>query len=555
MYGVEESIEQKAGKGRLYDRLGVHKGDVENEYVFRTAKNGAERAELTGDFNMWGGTPMEMTEDGVWEARIRSDISLEGTCYKYRFYMGDECVLEPDAYARYAQWGEHDASIVYFGEYEWGDSEWMEARKSTRKDVPINIYQLHLGSWRVREGRSYKDGDVYLNYRDIAAELVGYVSDMGYTHISLLPLTESKAGNAFAPTSRHGRPDDLKFFVDVMHRGGIGVILQWSEPCSGYEDDPDIIVSNATYWLDEFHIDGLCVRENAPYAPDIFDAVKREYPDALTVCSEDKGKLISPSVDLFLDRKWSETVIDYALSDPQYKKYKYGKLNRSLTESFGRRNVLPISSEDVSSGKRTLIDKMQGGYEEKFARLRLFYSFMMTHPGKKLTFMGCEIGEGAEWNGRDPLEWFLVDCDANCKLKRFFRTLNRLYLKTPALWENDFSWRGFEWITPIEPHVGVLAFRRISEGGAQIISVMNFNGDKKSELTVSWSPELTLVYLLNSDGREFGGKDGLLFSDKSNEKKGMAHLCLPPLSAAVLKLEKEKKSDFFEKAIDYSRPL
>lgn len=553
MYGVEESIEQETGKGRTYGRLGVHKGEAENEYVFRTVKNDAERAELTGDLNLWGGTPMEKTADGVWETRVKSDISLEGTCYKYRFYTGDECILEPDAYARYAQWGDHDASIIYFGEYEWSDGEWMTKRKSKLKDVPINIYQIHLGSWRVREGRSYKEGDVYLNYRDIACALVEYVSEMGYTHISLLPLTEDKIGNAFAPTSKHGHPDEFKHFVDVMHREGIGVILQWSDLCMGDGKDIDEIVSNATYWLDEFHIDGLCIREGARYAAEIFEAVKREYPDALTLCSEQEGKLVSPFVDLFLDRGWSDTVMDYARSDPHYKKYKYGKLNRSLTESFGKRNVLPISSDDVSIGKRTLIDKMQGGYEEKFARLRLFYSFMMTHPGKKLTFMGCEIGEEAEWNGRDPIEWFLVDCEANGKLKRFFRAANRLYLDTPALWENDFSWRGFEWITPIEPHVGVLAFKRISGCGEQIISVMNFNGDKKREQTVLWKGGLVPVLLLNSDAREFGGKDALMFSDKSDGKQGMGYFYLPPLSAAVLKLEKEKKSPFFEKTIDYSR--
>lgn len=497
-----EALEEKIEDKRIYEYLGVHKEEGESGeiYTFRAYNERAERAELTGDFNSWGSTPMKRTGEGIFEVSIESDASIEGTCYKYRFYTDDKCILTPDAYAVYSQWGKGDASIVYFGNYEWVDGEWLTARDSEKNkgSIPINIYELHLGSWRTREGRNYTDGDRYLNYRDIAAQLVGYVSDMGYTHVCLLPVAVE--GSPFSPTSKHGRPDDLKFFVDTMHRAGISVILEW-------ESEPDRELCE--YWETEFHIDGFLVN-----------------------CA---NKLILKDESFSIDTDWRDTVIDYAETDTKYKKYKYATLNRALTEGFERERVLSISHSDISEGKRSLFEKMQGDYEEKFARLRLFYSFMMLHPGKKLTFMGCEFGEKNEWNEKNALDWFLVECEANAGLKRYVRAINHLYLKTPAIWENDFSWRGFEWISPLMPERGVMSFARLDSNGEKAVAAFNFCEEDR-ELCFDESFET----VLNSDREEFGGRGEGSFCN--------GVLRLPPLSAAILK----KKTPFFEKTIDYS---
>lgn len=493
---------------KVYDWLGVHK--QEGAYVFRAYAPDAERAEVTGDFNSWGKAPMKRLEGGVWEAVVESEISLDGTCYKYRFYNEDKSTLSPDPYARYSQCGKNDASIAYFGEYEWGDDKWLDNRENfSAIKSPINIYEIDLGTWRTREGRSYTDVDAYLNYRDIAAELVGYVSDMGYTHVSILSLCEK--GQGFAPSSKFGRPDDFKFFVDTLHKVGIGVILELNEESL-----------NGEFWLNEYHIDGLLTVD----APEFIT----KGPSGVFLIGENDT---SDKFDLLINQEWCRRVMDYAETEPQYKRYKYGSLNLSLTEGFDRNNLLSVSCSCVSCGKGSLFEKMQGGYEEKFARLKLFYSYMMFHPGKKMTFMGCEIGERAAWNGKDTIEWFLLDCEANSKLKKYVRAINKLYLKTPALWESDFSWRGFEWILPLDVQNELMVFARRSEEGDKIIAALNFSDREDKEI-------------------ELSGFDIVLTSKNEGASLCNGVLRVPPLSSVILEKTDRKKDHFFEKAIDYS---
>lgn len=502
IYTEEEEI-------KIYDWLGVHKNG--NGYMFRAYAPNAEAAEVTGDFNSWGKTPMKRLENGVWEAVVESEISLDGTCYKYRFYNGDKCTLSPDPYARYAQSGKNDASIAYFGEYKWEDGKWLNLRKdfSVIKS-PINIYEIDLGTWRTREGRSYTDVDVYLNYRDIAAELVGYASDMGYTHVSILSVSEKE--QSFAPSSKFGRPDDFKFFVDTLHKSGIGVILELKEEAE-----------NGEFWLDEYHIDGLLTNDS-------HSSIKKDIGGVFFIGD---GSRFSDKFDLFVNQEWCERVMDYAETEPQYKKYKYGGLNMSLTEGFDRNNLLSVSCACVSCGKGSLFEKMQGGYEEKFARLKLFYSYMMLHPGKKMTFMGCEIGERVAWNGKDSIEWFLLDCEANSELKKYVRAINKLYLKTQALWESDFSWRGFEWISPLDAENELMVFARKSGDGDRIIAALNFSESAYKEI-------------------ELDDFDIILSSKNDGVSLCNGILKVPPLSSVILGKSGKENKPFFEKTIDYS---
>ena len=479
-----------------YKYLGVHKeeGKRGEVYVFRVYNKDADKAEITGDFNSWGSTLMKNLGNGIFEAKIEGDASIEETCYKYRFYIEDKCISESDRYASYAQCGKNDASIIYFGNYEWGDSEWFE-NKSSRVSFPMNIYELHPGTWRTRDGRNYNGSENYLNYRDIAAQLVGYVSDMGYTHICLMLITEEKS--PFTPISKYGRPDDFKFFVDIMHRAGIGVIIEL-----GDFSDTDI----KTCWKEEFHVDGF--NEN------------------------NKITLNVDGQSFYIDTDWCDMVMDYAETEVKYKKYKYLSLNRAVMEESERPRVLSVPHFCVSEGKRSLFEKMQGDYNERFARLRLFYSFMMLSQGKKMTFMGCEYGEKNEWNEKTPLDWFLVECEANFKLKRYVKAVNHMYFGMPTLWKNEF----FEWIKPLEPDCDVMSFLRTSSNGEKIIAVFNFS-DKEERKAFFEDPT---DILLDSDTENFGGMGRCAFKN--------GELTVPPLSAAVL----SKKTPFFEKTIDYS---
>ena len=477
-----EYSEAEIEKELLYKYLGAHKeeSDRGEVYIFRAYNEKAERAELTGDFNLWGSLPMKNVGDGLFEIKIESDISIEETCYKYRFYTKDGIILTSDRYASYSQTEKDGASIVYFGSYEWNDGEWMKPYDI--EESPMNIYELDLGTWCANEEKGF---GVYPNYRDIAARLAIYASDMGYTHVCLLPISEKKS--PFAPTSKYGRPDDFKFLVDTMHVSKIGVILEDCEP------------DTVAFWKSEFHVDGFMNQESITIGERSF----------------------------YIDTAWSDLVVDYAETDVKYKKYKYIALNRAVVPSGEKRRVISVPCACVSEGKRSLFEKMQGDVRQSFARMRLFYSFMMLQRGAKMTFMGCEYGEKKEWNETSSLDWFLSECDANARLKRFTRALNHLYLRAPELWRDD----SFEWISRLSPENDLMAFSR-----GRIVSVLNFGDLAERELAL----DLPMEVLLASDDEMFGGEGK---SALRGEK-----LMVAPLSAVIL----VKKEPFFEKTIDYS---
>lgn len=566
---------------RIYEYLGAHKiGNGEgntSKYVFRAFSPCAERVDLTGDFNLWGKTPMRrITVGGLWEAEISSDISLNGTCYKYCEYMSDSCVPVSDLCAICSEGGSRGASIIYNNDsYEWGDEGWMRQRKNLAyqgicPSFPLNIYQMHIGMWKARDGRGY--GNAYLNYRDIGAELAEYISDMGYTHICLLPIFERREGkdghakyeSAFSPSSRYGSPEELKLFVDTMHMSGVGVILEWDpsiyDGVHGENERKSLCISSAAYWLREYHIDGLYINVRREHSgrlmrgggeissrdgkaineANIVGKFREEFPDVIFVSDRTLDKyaedVSEDPLRFYADRSWTENVFDYVEADPAYKKYKYGNLNYSLTCSFGKNNILPITDVDVFGAGGTLIDKMQGGYEEKFLRLRLFYGFMMLHPGKKMMFMGCELGEASEWRGRNQLEWFLTDCNANGKLKKYVRSLNRFYLNNKALWDNDSSWKGFEWVIPLNQDRGIMAFKRKASNDSELLVVMNFGKDAEEVSLEVDDAEAAPALVFDSS---VGASNDSSSSAAKLEKDGKMLRCsLLPISYSVIKIRK-----------------
>ena len=467
---------------RAYEYLGAHRrGD---RVAFRVWAPNADYVSVIGDFNGWdaGAAPMaRVTERGVWEVVL--DGVADGQKYKYFIRNGCREMQKADPYGVWMEKPPATASVVYdIGGYEWRDAGWMRYRKGkfTREAVmkqPLNIYEVHAGSWR-----RHPDGS-YFSYTELAAELVTYVKQMGYTHVELMPLAEFPFDGSwgyqvcgyYAPTARFGTPQELMRFVDIMHEAGIGVILDWvpahfpkdahglyefdGQPLYEYqgvdrmehstwgtrcfdvgrEEVQSFLISNAAYWVEKYHVDGLRVdavasmlyldydRRPDEWVPNQYgdnrnlEAIAffqklngcfaREYPDVMTIAEEstawanlthfDNGGL---GFSLKWNMGWMNDALSYIQVDPLFRKYHHNKINFSITYAFGEQYVLPISHDEVVHGKLSLLDRSPGEYTQKFASTRTFLMYMMTHPGKKLLFMGCENGPFREWDFADELE-------------------------------------------------------------------------------------------------------------------------------------------------------
>ena len=621
------SIKERAARFRrdvdthAQEWLGCHyAGD--GAYVFRVWAPHAEAVSLVGDFNSWDPEecPMERLEDSdIWEG-FRAGIQ-EYDCYKYAVVSreGEEPVLKSDPYAYHFETRPANASKVYHLEgYEWGDAAW-EKNQASPYDAPMNIYELHLGSWR-----RYPDGNV-IPYDKLADELIPYIQEMGYTHIELLPLMEYPYDGSwgyqvtgyFAPTSRYGTPRDLMTFVDRCHQAGIGVIMDWvpahfpkdqcglyrfdGEPCYEYADprkgehyewgtcvfDYDraevrsFLISNALFWLEQYHIDGLRVdavasmlyldynRREGEWVPNQYggkenleavdflrrlnEAVFAAHPYALMIAEESTAwPLVSkPTSDggLGFNFKWNmgwmNDMLHYVSLDPLFRKYNHDNLTFSFFYAFSENYVLPVSHDEVVHGKGSLINKMPGSYEEKFAGVRSFLGYMMAHPGKKLTFMGCEFGQFKEWDYESGLDWLLLDYESHRMLQHYVASLNHFYRENPALWENDFSWDGFSWIAHDDYSQSVIAFRRIDHRGKELIAVCNFTPVRRDSYRIGVPVHGTYTEVFTTDAAEFGG-GGILNGTLDSEKEPMhgleqsLSLTLPPLSVIFLKLKRAK---------------
>ena len=609
---------------KAYEFLGSHRLP-DSSVVFRVWAPHAARVTVTGDFNAWNTekNPMrKISGGGVWEGFVKGFRRFDNYKYCVTDAKGRKR-LKSDPYGFHAETRPGTATKFYeLDGYAWGDAEWLEKRKSAVLYAsPVNVYEVHAGSWR-----RYADGKV-LSYRALAEQLIPYVKEMHYTHIELMPLGEYpfdgswgyQATGYFAPTSRYGEPKDFMFFVDECHRNGIGVILDWvpahftkdahglaefdGEACYEYADAlkgehrqwgtkvfdygrnevRSFLISNACFWFEKYHIDGLRVdavasmlyldygREKGGWSPNadggnenleaaeflqkLNEAVFGQFPGVMMVAEESTAwpKVTWPVYEggLGFNFKWNmgwmNDSLRYISLDGLSRKYNHNCLTFSFFYAFSENFILPVSHDEVVHGKRSLIDKMPGSYEEKFAGMRVFLAYMTAHPGKKLLFMGQEFGQFIEWNFEKELDWLLLSYESHRLLKDYTAALNRFYIETPALWQIDDSWEGFEWVSGDDADNSVIAFLRRDKSGEEIIAVLNFTSVRRAKYAIGVPREGRYEVLFNSDLAEFGGSgSGTTRAVHSKPipfhgRENSIELDLAGLSVLFLKHSEEKK--------------
>lgn len=509
--------------------------DGKSGYLFRVWAPKARSVSVVGDFNGWETAVNEMYrlgDTGVWECYVEGASQWDR--YKYRVIGADSRVYDKgDPYARHFETRPDNASILYdMNDYQWGDEEYCKNRKDALDPAPINIYEMHLGSWR-----QHPDGN-FFSYREMALDLADYCKKMNYTHVEIMPIMEHpldaswgyQVTGYYAVTSRFGTPADFKFFVDVLHQNGIKVLMDWvpahfpknleglvrfdGTPCYEY-GDPRIgehrewgtyvfdysknevisfLVSNAIFWLDEFHIDGLRVDavssmlyrdygrtqwlknkfggnenlEAIEFFKKLNSIVRRNYPHAMMIAEESTAfaKVSHPVEDggLGFTHKWNmgwmHDTLDYFSTDSYAREWHHDEFCFSMMYAFSENYVLSISHDEVVHGKHSLIDKMPGDTWRKFANLRTLYLYQMSHPGAKLNFMGSEFGQFIEWRFYEELQWFMLDFESHRLLQGFCSELNRFYIEHPQLWADDHTWAGFEWIDASDVQNNVFIYAR-----------------------------------------------------------------------------------------------
>ena len=601
----------------------------ENGAVFRVWAPNAEKVSVVGDFNGWDIqlNPMKSIGYGVWEAKIKNLKKYDSYKYAVQSREGNT-VLKSDPYARHFETAPANASKIYRDDYKWGDGEWIEHKKSVNiYQSPVNIYEVHAGSWK-----TYKDGNSF-SYVKLAEELSDYVKKMNYTHVELMPITEYpyegswgyQVTGYFAPTSRYGTPEDFKKFVDIMHRKGIGVILDWvpahfprdehglfrfdGTPCYEYSDPrkgehkewgtavfdygrPQVksfLVSNAVFWLKEYHIDGLRVdavasmlyldynREDGQWIPNIYGgkenleaiellrqvntAAFESDPTVLMIAEESTAwpMVTKPAFDggLGFNFKWNmgwmNDMLRYMSLDPLFRKNNHDCLTFSFFYAFSENFILPISHDEVVHGKCSMIGKMSGEYDQKFASLRAFYAYMMAHPGKKLLFMGQEFAQFIEWDYKKQLDWLLLDYDAHKKMQYFVKELNRFYLKHSQFWEIDYSWEGFEWISNDDNSQSIIAFRRKNSDGNEIITVCNFVPVGRQNYRIGVPKAGSYRRVFCTDDIKFGGateNSGISIKAEKEPMHGCEYsleIDIPPMSVSYFRCPASRRKSGIEK--------
>ena len=621
--GLDAYLMGEGTHQHIYERLGAHIMELRgvSGVHFAVWAPNAQRVSVVGPFNQWDGRrhPMRFLHDnGVWELFIPG--LGEGTLYKYEIkthYQG-YMVSKADPVGFASEMRPKTASVVWdIDKHQWGDAEWMDNRDQHQGlRSPISIYELHIGSWR------RKNGWEWLTYRDLITELIPYVKELGYTHIELLPVAEHPSDNSwgyqvtgfYAPTSRYGTPDDFMAFVDACHQAGIGVLVDWvpahfitdehglgffdgthlyehADPRLGRHEDwgtlifnygrnevSQFLISNAVFWLHKYHIDGLRVdavasmlyldfsrkqgewvanryggRENleaVDFVRRFNDAVHRLYPTAITVAEESTswpGVTRPPSEGgLGFDYKWNmgwmHDTLQYFKNEPVHRSYHHGTLTFSLLYAFSERFLLPFSHDEVVHLKRSMLDKMPGDVWQRFANLRLLYSYQWTHPGKKLLFMGGEFGQWREWNEAASLEWQLLDVDPkHGQLRDCLRRLNQLYTGEAALHEDDYSWEGFQWIDLHDYERSILGYaRRAPSTGETVLVVLNFTPVPRHGYRLGVPAPGVYREIFNSDAAEFGGS-GVVNEPRPSQdvpwhgQPQSIEFVLPPLGAVFLK--------------------
>jgi 1,4-alpha-glucan branching enzyme len=618
-----EMDEYLLGEGthrRLWQVLGAHPithEGVEGVHFAVWAPN-AERASVVGDFNIWDGRRHPMRRrgaTGVWETFIPG--LGEGVTYKYEIKGpgGALLPLKADPVGFGSEHPPANASVVRKIQGDWRDGDWMGKRAAAHAiDAAISVYEVHLGSWRRAPGNRM------LSYLELAEQLVDYAADMGFTHIELLPVSEFPFDGSwgyqpvglFAPTIRHGTPTEFRAFVDAAHRKGLGVILDWvpghfptdahglghfdgtalyehQDPREGFHQDwntliynygrvevKNYLVSNALYWLEEYHIDGLRVdavasmlyrdysRKSGEWVPnkdggrenyEAIDVLRKtnitaygEVPGIMTIAEESTA---FPGVSrpanwggLGFGFKWNmgwmNDTLSYMQKDPIYRKYHHHQMTFGMVYAWSENYILPISHDEVVHGKGSMLSKMPGTAWEKFANLRAYYGFMWAHPGKKLLFMGQEFAQGAEWNHNQSLDWHQLDIAEHKGMQALVRDLNRVYREVPSLHVNDCRPEGFDWIESNDAEAGVYSFvRKGREGQKPVVAVINMTPlERKHRLGLPAAGKWNEI--LNTDAAVYGGGNrgnlGGVTTEKTpwNGQVQSALVTLPPLSAVYL---------------------
>ncbi len=569
-----------------YNMLGAHLAECEGVRGVRFAvwAPNAEMVSLAADFNDWDTRrhPMRKRQGGVWELFLPG--AGPGANYKYAVrsrQLGQQLKVDPVAFA--AEIPPKSASVVAdLDRYQWRDHEWMDARaKRNWLREPMSVYEVHLGSWMRGPGHRM------LSYRELADALVGYAVRMGYTHIELLPVLEHPFGGSwgyqvlgyFAPTSRHGPPEDFMYFVDRCHQAGIGVLVDWvpahfpkdahglvrfdgtalyehEDPRQGEHADwgtlifnfgrdevRSFLISSAMFWLKRYHIDGLRVdavasmlyldysRPHGHWIPNRYggnenlDAIEflrrfneqaHTVPGAITVAEESTSfsgvsrPVYSGGLGFTMkwNMGWMHDMLEYFEHNPVHRKYHHQNLTFSLLYAFAENFVLPISHDEVVHGKRSLLSKMPGDEWQRFANLRALLAFLYTHPGKKLLFMGCEIGQYEEWSEEASVRWDLLQYDYHRNLQTMVAELNRLYRATPALYEVDFHYTGFEWIDFHDVEASVISFVRRAENPSDFVVVAcNFTPVPRFGYRIGVPEAGEYREIFNTDSSMFGGSN------------------------------------------------
>lgn len=615
----------QAGKHyRLYEKFGSHiitVNGIKGTY-FAVWAPSAKSVSVIGDFNFWleGEHHLNVRWDGsgIWEGFIPK--IGKGTVYKYkiRSVHNDITTEKVDPFARRCEHPPKTASEVWEDEYAWNDKKWMKNRKKNNAlDAPFSVYEVHLGSWKkqVEENR-------FLSYRELAEDLVDYVAEMNFTHVEFMPIMEYpydpswgyQLTGYFAPTSRFGYPDEFKYLVDKFHEKGIGVLLDWvpshfpsddhglgffdgshlyehPDRRKGYHQDwkslifnygrneiKAFLISNALFWLDQYHADGLRVdavasmlfldysreegqwesnefggRENLDainFIKEMNAAVYESFPDVQTIAEESTSfpQVSKPIYDggLGFGMKWMmgwmHDTLEYFSKEPIYRKHHQNDLTFSLNYAFTENFMLPLSHDEVVYGKKAIVDKMPGDEWQKFGNLRLLYSFMYTHPGAKLIFQGGEFGQTSEWNFNSSLDWHLLDYEVHKGAKELVKDLNKLYKKESALHQKQFSAEGFEWINYGDNENSVISYiRKGVDEKENVIVVLNLTPIPRDNYRIGLPKAGTLTAIFNSDAIKYNGTGDFTNTNLTsnqrewNGRENSIELNLPPLGMMAFK--------------------
>ncbi|WP_158976311.1 1,4-alpha-glucan branching protein GlgB [Cellulophaga sp. L1A9] len=612
----------KAGKHfKLYEKLGSHLislNGIKGTYFAVWAPT-ANSVSVIGDFNSWQVGEHELNvrwdDSGIWEGFI-PEIE-KGALYKYNIRSNNYGIRteKADPFARYCEKPPKTGSVVWDGDYSWQDNAWMGYRKDKNGlDKPYSVYEVHLGSWRRKEDNQF------LSYLELAEELVRYVKEMNFTHVEFMPIMEYpydpswgyQLTGFFAPTSRFGNPEEFKVLVDKLHQNDIGVILDWvpshfpedahglgffdgshlyehPDRRKGYHPDwkslifnygrnevRAFLISNAMFWMDQFHVDALRVdavasmiyldysREEGEWEPNIYG--NNENLDAISFLKEMNQQLyasfdgiqtiaeestafsgVSRPVDLGglgFGMKWMmgwmHDTLEYFKKESIYRKHHQNDITFSLTYAFSENFMLPFSHDEVVYGKQSLLNRMPGDEWQRFANLRLLFGYMFTHPGANLIFMGGEFGQSSEWDFQKSLDWHLTQYNFHAGIQETVKDLNMFYKNYPALYEKQFSPEGFQWIDYGDGENSVLAYiRKGHDAKNDLLVLCNFTPVQRDNYRVGVPKSTQLKEVFNSDAKKYGGS-GVLNSKIKTEKiashtyKNSIEITLPPLGIVIL---------------------